>query len=162
MISYVILISIAIGLSIGVYGWLKLIANPTPQIDCKEGTSLILESENCAPGRLELTLKNNGRFNISGVIISIGNNPQNQPTTYPMPDELGGVLQGHYQFSEPLKPPQLSTASFTNKEKIGNIEQIIPFTDIKVIQLQPFIMDKNQRIICQNAVIKQEITGCVI
>jgi len=157
MVSYVILISIVIGLSIGVYSWLKLIANLTPQIDCKEGTSLILESELCAPGRLELTLKNNGRFNIDGVIVSIGEIAENQPTTYPIPGELGGILEGHYQFLNVLKPQQSSIASFINRDKNGNM-----ISNIKIIQLQPFILKGNQKIICQNAVIKQEINDCSI
>ena len=34
--------------------------------------------------------------------------------------------------------------------------------NIEVIQLQPFIIDKNQRIVCENALIKQQISACVI
>jgi len=157
MISYVILISIVIGLSIGVYGWLKLIANPSESINCKEGTSLILESELCALGRLELTLKNNGRFNIDGVIISIGEIEENQPTFYPIAEGFEGLSAGHYPFISVLKPQKSAIAYFTNKDKTGAI-----INNVNVIQLQPFILKNNQKIICQDAVIKQKVTDCSI
>lgn len=157
MISYVLLITIVIGLAIGVYAWLKILANISPATDCKEGTSLILQEQNCYQGGLELILKNNGRFNIDGVIVAISNESQKQPVIYLMPDEMGGVLEGHYYLNEPVKPGGISYALFTNKEKSGDtIKEVIK------IQLQPFIVDKNQRVICKNAVITQEVSDCQI
>ena len=65
MVSYVILISIVIAVSIGVYAYLKaFVGDVEPAIDCKEETSFIIESYTCSIGNLELTLRNNGRFNI--------------------------------------------------------------------------------------------------
>ena len=46
ILSYVILISIAVSLSIGVYAWLKDYANVNPKIDCKDGTSIMLSDYN--------------------------------------------------------------------------------------------------------------------
>jgi len=154
MISYVLLIAIAIGLSIGVYAWLKLISNISPAINCKEGTSLILESQNCYPGNVEFNLKNNGRFNIDGVVIAVGENPKNTPTTYLTPHPTGGVINGDYIFLSSLNPGDSAKAIFTNQEIPPKIQ------NIRIVQIQPFIIDKNQKIICQNSVIKQEIEPC--
>lgn len=162
MISYVLLIAIVIGLGIGVYAWLKVLANISPAPDCKKGTSLILEKQECYPGKLKIDLKNNGRFNINGIVVSVGPDSQSTPTTYLIPDEQGGVIEGYYYFPEPLKPQETTTAVFKNKEKVGTIEQIITFENITIIQIQPFIIDKNQRVVCQNAVITQEVSGCQI
>ena len=157
MISYVLLIAIVIGLAIGVYAWLRVIANISPTPDCKEGTSIILEQENCYPGSLELDLKNNGRFNISGVIVAISNETQQQPTIYLIPDKQGGVIKGNYYFPTPLSPQEITTVLFTNKDENGDT-----IIDVTAIQLQPFIIDKNQKVVCKEAVITQELTGCQI
>ena len=43
MLSYVLLISIVIALSVGVFAWIRTMAEFSPPVDCKEGTSIILE-----------------------------------------------------------------------------------------------------------------------
>ena len=65
MISYVLLIVIAIVMSIIVFSYLKTVANVKPVIDCKSGTSIFIEDYKCGQGKIKLTLKNNGLFNIS-------------------------------------------------------------------------------------------------
>jgi len=163
MVSYVILISIVIAVSIGVYAYLKaFVGDVEPAIDCKEETSFIIESYTCSIGNLELTLRNNGRFNIDGVVLGVGEDSQRAPTTYLIPQVSGGVLEGHYQFQEKLKPGQTKTADFTNKEYIGNTEQEISYTNIQAVQIQPYIIENNKRINCQQAVITQLITDCQI
>jgi len=162
MLSYVILISIVIGLSVGVYAWLKTIAVSPEPVDCNEGTSVILEDYSCDIGNIELNLKNNGRFNVDGIILSVGDNPQQAPITYLIPQIIGGVLEGHYQFSTPLKPGENAIADFTNKENSGGVESEINFQNIEVIQIQPFIIQNSKRINCQQAVIKQEINNCQV
>ena len=163
MMSYVILISIVIAVSIGVYSYLKtFVGNVEPDIDCETDTSLILDSYTCNIGNLGLVFKNNGLFNIYGAVVSVGGYEQMAPTTYLIPQASGGVLEGYYQFSDPLTPGQTKTADFTNKEYIGNLEKEISYTNIKIIQIQPFIIKNNKRINCKNAVITEPITNCQI
>jgi len=164
MLSYVILISIVIGLSVGVYAWLKTMSVSPEAVDCSEGTSVILEDYTCHPdGYIELNLKNNGRFNVTGIILSVGDNPQQVPITYLIPQITGGVIEGHYQFPTPLKPGQNAIAVFTNKEyDVNRVEQEINFQNIEVIQIQPFIIQNSKRINCQQSVIKQEINNCQV
>jgi len=70
MISYVLLVSIVVVLSIGIFSWLKVMANVQPEVDCKPDTSVIIEDYSCNPddefSNLQLVLKNNGRFNFVG------------------------------------------------------------------------------------------------
>ena len=148
MVSYVILIAIAIGLAIGVYVWLKDYVNIEPKIDCKEGTSMILEDYNCTSNIITLLLKNNGYFNISGFIMHVGNNTER------MPIELlsaigGGFTAGHFDFDSPLGPSDNSIAKFSMED------------NIKIIQIQPYIKDeKGNKIMCEQAVIKQNLEDC--
>lgn len=148
MISYVILIAIAIALSIGVYIWLKDYANISPKIDCKEGTSLRLENYTEQSSTVKLTVKNNGNFNITGFIMTIGNNTERMPVKTLLPFGGGpGSKLGHYNFLIPLKPGETSEAMFTKDEN-----------KFRIIQIQPYIKDKkNNIIVCEQAIIKQEV-----
>ena len=150
---YVILISIVIGLSVGVYAWLKVIANPSAPTDCKSDTSVILESQECNPGSLELNLVNNGRFNVNGVIVAVGDDSDSYPTIYLKTNVYSEA--GEYFFINPLKPQNSLEIEFTNEDSEGTIRN-----SIGVIQIQPFIIEQNQKIVCQNSVIKQEVSGC--
>ncbi len=169
MISYVLLISISLAISIGVFSWLKLAANVEPAVDCKDGTSLIIESMECNPdlptSNLKLFLKNNGRFNIDGVIVAVGDNPEESTPTYLIPDTFGGTLEGHYYFDEPLKPGQQATIGFLNL----TYNKQTPDTDdtndyllenLAKIEFQPFIVSNNERVICQQAIKRQDVTSC--
>jgi len=92
-------------------------------------------------------LKNNGYFNISGFIISGGNNTKRMPVDLLNATGAGteGFPLGHYYFDPPLKPGGISEAVFNG-------------TDIVVIQIQPFILDvEGNKIICEQIVIKQNV-----
>ncbi len=166
MVSYVLLVSIIIIVSIGVFAWLKTISNISPPTDCKEGTSAILENYTCTDGLtggIDLYLKNNGYFNINGVILSVSNDTGIFPVVYLMPkfdEEPQGNIKGHSFFDEPLKPGEIITANFSNID--GNDMDTVDFNNIRVIQIQPFIVEETGKIICQNAIIKQNIENCMI
>ena len=68
IIGYVILISIVLTLSGLVFVWVKNLA-PTEARECKEGVSLSVVDYICNPNILNLTIKNNGRFNVGGYFI---------------------------------------------------------------------------------------------
>ena len=158
MLSYVLLISIAVSLSIAVYAWMKLASNIAAPADCKEGTSAILSDISCDSdeGKVTLILKNNGYFNIEGIILAVGNDTEKAPATYLKPEmemEISEYSPGNYFFdvSSPLKPGETKTVTFFNNQPVG-------FNEIKVIQIQPFIRYKErEKIICKNAIIQQDI-----
>ena len=54
----------------------------------------------------------------------------------------------------------ITTANFSNVD--GQDLEIVDFENISIIQIQPFIVDKTGKIICQNAVIKQNINNCIV
>lgn len=153
MMSYVILISIGIALSLAVFIWLKAVSDVTPVADCEEGTSLILEDSQCNGFSINLTLKNNGRFSISGILVSVGDNPDATPVEYLFPKaQLTG--EGFYLFSPVLRPGDTENAVF--EKGSTNLEYI------RIVQIQPFIIDNRKKVFCSEAVIKQEIPDCLI
>jgi hypothetical protein len=159
MLSYVILVSLAIFLGIAVYGWLKLQANVSPKIDCEQGTTLILEDYQCisaGENTIKFTLRNNGRFSIKGVIVSVGNDRGKVPINYLDPAGIGRTTPGSYEFTNLLLPGDSEVAEFS--PKIGGIP--VKFHNITVIQIQPFIVDKEfNKIICEESITKEFIAN---
>ena len=166
MVSYVLLVSIVIIVAIGIFAWLRTVSNINPSTDCKEGTSVVLDNYNCTNGTsggIDLYLKNNGYFSIDGVILSVGNDTGIFPVVYLMP-EFGsgfqGNVKGHVFFNDSLKPGDMTTANFSNID--GLDLQIVDFKNISIIQIQPFIVEKTGKVVCQNAIIKQTIDNCMV
>jgi len=75
MIGYVLLVSIAIIMGGVMYTWMKSYV-PSDSLECPEGTSLIIKSYeyNCSSQELNITLKNNGRFDIGGYFVHASDN----------------------------------------------------------------------------------------
>ena len=76
MIGYVLLISIAVIMGGVMYVWMKSYVPSGDDLKCQEGTSLIIKdySYSCSTKELNLTLFNNGRFNLGGYYIYASNN----------------------------------------------------------------------------------------
>jgi hypothetical protein len=170
MISYVILVAIVIAISIGVFIWLRQVSNIDPVVSCKEGTSILLTNLDCSSSELEVSLKNNGRFSVDGFILTVSNKSGLIPPIYLMPsnDFNKGLDPGSYFFYDSandnkLKPDKTVIANFSNKEKkfegISGFgaEKDFDLTTIKSIQIQPFLLDRDGIVICQDALIKQDI-----
>jgi len=93
MIGYVLLITFAIIMAGGIYTWMKTYI-PTEIYHCPEGASIFVKDYSCTNETLNITLKNNGRFDIGGVFIHISNNPDSEVATS---DLAGGLLEGGIQ-----------------------------------------------------------------
>ena len=154
IISYVILISIVLFLSTVIYIWLKTASNATPATDCKEDTSVVVSSYQCL-GDVRLSIKNNGYFNVDGIILAVGNNSQREPDVYLLSTYLTDSIAGHYDFIPPLAPGETREAKFITKTDTGDLT-----FNITLIKIQPFIIDKNEEVLCNNAVIKQNLENC--
>ncbi len=70
MIGYILLVAITITMSLFVYQWLKTYV-PKESVKCSEGTSVFIKSisYNCTSKRLDVILKNNGKFSVAGFFI---------------------------------------------------------------------------------------------
>ena len=153
MLSYVMLIAIVISISIGMFVWIKSFANVNPIADCEEGTSINLNGYSCpcigvGNCTFKLTVKNNGRFNMEGVIVAISNNPKREPSYYLInKEDTKKNSPGYAIFSPPLKPNTEKEIIFTNTFQTGK-----PGDPASTID----------KIVCQNVVIKQQIENCMM
>lgn len=77
MIGYVLLITFAVVIGAAVFAWMKTYV-PRDAASCPDETSLFLKdySYNCSSQILEITLVNNGKFNIGGYFIKAANSTE--------------------------------------------------------------------------------------
>ena len=166
MISYVLLIVIAITMSIIVFSYLKTVANVKPVIDCKSGTSIFIEDYKCGQGKIKLTLKNNGLFNISGFISYFGTEYGKEPIIKLVSlDKVKLNDKNYYQFENPLKPEGKIIVNFTSQERKsdGTLRELSS-NILRNVKIQPFIIDEETNLIvpCGESVIKQSLNICAL
>lgn len=77
VIGYILLISLAVVMSVIVYAWLKSYV-PKDVNECPEDVSVFIEKYSCENEFLNLTFRNNGKFNVTGYYIKGTNNSENQ------------------------------------------------------------------------------------
>lgn len=158
MIGYVLLITSAIVISGIVYQWMKTYV-PKDAINCPDGVSAYIDEIKCKKigvndFQLNLTLKNNGRFNIAGYFIRATNSSEQELATIDLSiytpegaDSQGSVLFGVKNYFEP-------------GEKRKNIFNLIfPVNSIEIIPLRFQSFENKERLVsCQNSKIKEKIT----
>lgn len=116
IISYVLLIVIAITISALVYGFLKLYV-PKEKPECKDGINLIIENVKCkheANGinNLSLILQNRGLFKIDNAFLRIGF--ENRQFRADIPQTNPTILTNKTSYEEGLNPQE--STSFLNFE----------------------------------------------
>ena len=72
LIGYVLLVVFAVILAAIVYQWLRTYV-PTEGLNCPDGTSIFISETSYCDNQLNLTLKNNGRFDVSGYFLHASN-----------------------------------------------------------------------------------------
>lgn len=173
MISYVLLVVIAIVMSIVVFSYLRFVANVEPVIDCQEGTSLIIEDYVCSSegrDRITLTMRNNGRFNVKGFASTFGGNALQEPTVRILTTDSGRLnpIDGSYTFENSLKPGEIVDVNFgiedINKIQPDSSFGEVTFSFLKKIKIQPIVYDNEADldVPCSNAIIRQDIQDCQI
>jgi len=163
MVGYVLLISFAIIMSGVVYTWLKSYT-PTDSFDCPDEISLYIKELKCISepnsDKLNLTLENNGKFNIGGYYIRAAEITHPELTTldlseYLLDESFNNVIKLHPGIKflgeeNPLKP----------NEEIKNVFELVD--EISLIEIIPFRYqeydNKKRLVICGNAQIVQEIS----
>lgn len=165
MISYILLVAITIGLSIGVYAWLKYqipsCSESDPECflekDCSADTSLIINNYSCTLNTFSLSILNNGRFNISGVILAVTDKVSGIPDEYlaPIGSNALGTTFGEFIFTKPLSPGEEIEIAFSNKAKSNKKLNLI-----NEMRMQIFRIENNKRILCKDKMIKESLNKC--
>jgi len=134
MVSYVILITIAIIMGVVVYQWIKTYV-PAEALNCPEGVSVFLKDYfyDCDSDTLNITLKNNGRFNIAGYFIYARDNQNEELATidlseYNEREKIGNAISLGNPLSNSFEPsdnPVTHVFDLSSFDRIYSID-IIP------------------------------------
>ena len=93
MIGYILLITFGIVLSVIVYAYLKTYV-PKEFLKCPEGVSIFIEEVNCSDNAttsnrdINLTMENNGKFNLAGYFIHATNSSDQEVATIDLSQEI--------------------------------------------------------------------------
>jgi len=158
MIGYILLVSIILIMSTFIYTWLKSYV-PQEEIACPDGVSVFIKESRCYNDdglKLNLTLKNNGRFNIDGFFVHATTSPNQELA---IKDLSGFIFEGNIEElgnsvrikgDKSLESGKEISAVFNLDEQIYSIE-ITPSR----FQIQN---NKNKFVSCVNAKIKEQIS----
>jgi len=135
MIGYVLLITFGIIMGVIVYNYLKTYV-PKDPLDCPTGVAISLQDYSCSGNELNVTLKNNGKFNFAGFFIHASNNTNQKIATIDLSQNLleGADKGKKYQNSVVLNIGSNNTINpgrqtlFTFQNIPNNVEliEIIP------------------------------------
>jgi hypothetical protein len=167
MIGYVLLIVGVIIIGALVYSWLKTYV-PTDSIECKEGVSIYIKDIECSKDtaeekiKLNITLKNTGRFEINGYLIRAKQSLDEEIAT----KDLSGYIQTgeiifktgnsvSYPKEDPLKP----SSEMKNSFEIDDLTKIPDIAEIEIIPTRfEKYNNKDNLAICNYAKVSEEVT----
>jgi hypothetical protein len=141
IVSYVLLIVIALGLAAGVYVWLRnYLPSQNEKEKCSDDVSLELSEYACnsTTKTLTLNIKNSGFFNVSGFFIRASNTTNEKQIfdkNLTCNIKLSCVVANRFDFYIPLKNNQLKTIEFSYSNSIP----------LKRIQIQPYTLAKKEK-----------------
>jgi hypothetical protein len=154
MVSYVLLIVIAVGLSAGVYVWLKNYLPSNQKETCDQEIAIFINNYLCNSTEKTLTLylKNQGNFNIQGFNIWASNETDKSKIPIIMLNSTASFPPGKYYFSPYLKPGETAAMPAKFSYSFSN--------NLSRIQIEPFINGTKSIILCPSGTIKLELAGC--
>lgn len=139
MVSYALLIIIAVAISVVAYNYLRLYL-PSQREECPNGISLFVESAACfrEDGRLSVTISNRGLFNVSAVFLRFG--------------EAGRQIRGQinpYNESFPFSLPP-SDVAYSFEYNISN--NLRSGVNSYVLEIQPAVALNGKTIVCRDSI----------
>jgi hypothetical protein len=144
LVSYVLLITIAMALSGMVYTWLRFYVGTEDVDTCPDGISLVVKNYECLQGSegfINITLKNNGRFKVDGFVLKVSNRSDARVGSYRYFEEK--ITQLYYEGEE------VSPGNETNKKYLFSDFEKGDVGTVTLIKVQPFVEEHGQRIFCE-------------
>ena len=144
LVSYTILIVIAIAISIIVFGTLKLYL-PSDKTQCTTDITASISDAVCSSSKdfLDVSITNRGLFNISAVYIRFGEEGRSV---------LEQVNERQEILTDPIEPGEKRIMTFSNLNKFS-----LSDGQQYSIELQPALLDGRDIILCEESVIIQSV-----
>jgi len=155
MIGYVLLITFVIFMGVIIYNWMKGYV-PQEDLNCPDDVSLFIKDYDCSTTQLNLTLKNNGKFQVGGYFIRATNSPQQGLAII---DLSFNITTGEtvltptgVKINNSLDPAQEVTHKF-------DISHVTPLVySIEIIPLRWQEQNRRKRmVICKDAKIREDL-----
>ncbi|MBT7102493.1 hypothetical protein HN935_03195 [archaeon] len=147
IVAYVLLIAITISLSVMVYGWLRFYVSEDEVETCSDGVNIIIRSYECfKDSRLNITLKNKGRFTVDGYVLRV--------------HDREGAAFGIYTFDEAgvvIEPGEEHFQNYLFNDANSIQDDGYKLSTVTLVEVQPFMKENNGEIKCK-AYASQEIT----
>jgi hypothetical protein len=143
LVTYVILIVIAVALSVIIYSYLKTLT-PLDPAECKQDIHLVVFNYTCTDSTVKLRLQNKGLFNVSAAYIRLGKEGR----------EVRSQINKNQEYfpKGPLGPQQVMANPLLLPT--GNI---IIEDGYYILEIQPAVYVDRQFVACENAVITERI-----
>ncbi len=161
MIGYVLLITFAVIMGSLVYQWMKTYV-PKDALNCPDGVSIFVEDAHYEEGNLlNVTIRNNGRFDIAGYFIHATNSSEQKLAIIDLSQNL---IKGGTKVSNAVIFDSLNKNSMKPNDKIKNIFNLSSSEIGKVysIEITPVRFQEEENKIrfvsCKDAKIKETIT----
>lgn len=156
VIGYVLLVTFAVVMGGIIYQWMKTYV-PKDSLECNDGVSIFLKEYSCNNLELNLTLKNNGRFNVAGYFIHATNDSEQELAVIDLSQDIikggnkvGNMIRFGFVDDNSMKPNDEKKSIFSLSSEIYSIE-IIP------VRFQ--VEDNKKRLVsCGTSKIKEKIT----
>jgi hypothetical protein len=155
MVSYVLLIVIAMSIATGVFAWMKFYMPSAGESQkCSADTALVIQDYSCADKILTVIVENKGYFTINGFFLRASNDSAKLPIKMlPTIDPWAGITlnKGRYDFPEKLKPGQVNVTRFDYNNELDSVKRI---------QIQPFLLGKKGELLTCPTIADINIDGC--
>ncbi len=151
IVSYVLLIVIAVGISVLVYVYLSLYV-PKEKFECPESVSLIVADASCTlrgtQVKLDLTLVNKGRFTVDAAYIRLGDSQKKVKDLINSKDVFFGIINGQ----QGLIPGESVFKSYI----LDDSSRVVPGEN--TLEIEPAVGKPQRFALCEQAVITRPIT----
>jgi hypothetical protein len=149
IVSYVLLISIAMALSIMVYAWLRFYVEDTDTTKCPDGVDLIIQDYTCLSTGFNLIVKNKGLHSIDGFRLSVHDREDAKFALYVVNDT--GV---------PLSPGISYSKDYLYNDTLDYEGGQIYLESLSLIEVSPFVLEGGEKSYCENEVSSQ-VVRCI-
>jgi len=147
IVSYVLLIVIALGLAVGVYSWMRYYLPAQNQEKCPDDVALTMKDYSCENGLLNIILENSGFFNIDGFYIRASNE-----TGDSIPTILLNSTQAQYTVPGIPGRCNLQYEPFNVSTTRDFQFDYSSFNSLTKVQIQPYTIENNHLYMCSNIV----------
>ena len=159
VIGYILLITFAIVIGTIIYSWMKTYV-PKDDLICPSGTSLFIKDYDCDSTELNLTLKNNGKFNVGGYFIRVTNESNAGLATIDISSDITSS-QGESMIPTGVKFDGNDNSLVPNSE-VEHRFDITPLNGIYNLEIIPLRWQEEARrkrlVACKTSVLREALT----